>query len=209
MNIILIISILNAIIFLPLIGSMKNMPVPLHFGIDGKPDFFGNKWFLIIFPIMAIIFSLCTYIYRKKLGNTPNMKAENGFFSAFTIFIIGLGYTAYLESIGGGNLSGKIVSYYITFGLGLLMIYMGIFMKNLKQNKFFGIKTKYTLHSENVWNRTHALGSKTGIISGILLVISGALAFTFDTLIIAFIGLILAIILSAFVPMIYSKVIHT
>lgn len=204
-KILLIISILNTLIFLPLIGSMKDVPVPLHFGINGKPDSFGNKWWLIIFPIMAVIFSLCTYIYKKKLGDTPNLKAENGFFSAFNFFTIGLGYAAYLESIGGGNMSGRIISYYIIFGIGLLMIYMGALMKNLQQNKFFGIKTKYTLNSKEVWNRTHALSSKTGIAGGILLIVSGIIAFALDMLIIAFIGLILAIILSAFVPMIYSK----
>lgn len=204
-KILLIISILNTLIFLPLIGSMKDVPVPLHFGINGKPDSFGNKWLLIIFPVMAVIFSLCTYIYRKKLGDTPNLKAENGFFSAFTMLTIGLGYAAYFESIGGGNMSGRIVSYYIIFGLGLLLIYMGALMKNLKQNRFFGIKTKYTLSSKEIWNRTHALGSKTGIAGGILLIVSGIIAFALDMLIIAFIGLILAIILSAFVPMIYSK----
>ncbi len=204
-KIILIISTLNTLIFLPLIGSMKDVPVPLHFGINGKPDSLGNKWLLIIFPIMAVIFSLCTYIYRKKLGNTPNIKAENGFFLAFNFFTIGLGYVAYLESIGGGNMSSRIVSYYIIFGLGLLMIYMGALMKNLKQNRFFGIKTKYTLNSKEVWDRTHALSSKMGIVSGILLIVSGIIAFNFDMLIIAFISLILAIILSAFIPMIYSK----
>lgn len=204
-KILLIISILNTLIFLPLIGSMKDVPVLLHFGINGKPDSFGNKWLLIIFPVMAVIFSLCTYIYRKKLGNTPNLKAENGFFSAFTMLTIGLGYAAYLESIGGGNMSDRIVSYYIIFGLGLLLIYMGVLMKNLKQNRFFGIKTKYTLSSKEVWNRTHILGSKLSIVGGILLIVSGIIAFALDMLIIAFIGLILAIILSAFVPMIYSK----
>ncbi len=204
-KILLIISILNMLIFLPLIGSMKDVPVPLHFGINGKPDSFGNKWLLIILPIMAVIFSLCTYIYRKKLGDTPNLKAENRFFSAFTMLTIGLGYAAYLESIGGVNMSGRIVSYYIIFGLGLLLIYMGTLMKNLKQNRFFGIKTKCTLNSKEVWNKTHILASKAGIAGGILLIASGIIAFTLDMLVIAFIGLILAIILSAFVPMIYSK----
>lgn len=185
---------------------MKDVPVPLHFGFDGTPDLFGNKWLLIIFPLMAVFLTVCIYIYRKKIGNNPNIKAENGFFYAFTALTIGLGYAVYLESIGGGKLSGQIVSYYIVFGLGLLMIYTGILMKNIKQNKFFGVRTKYTLKNEQVWNKTHKLSSKMGIIGGSLIIFCGVLSLLiFNTLLISIIGLIMAIILFAFIPIIYAR----
>lgn len=71
-KILLIITIINAAIFLPFIGILKSFSVPFHYGINGNPDYFGNKWFLTVFPLMAFIFALCTYIYRKKLGQTPN-----------------------------------------------------------------------------------------------------------------------------------------
>ena len=50
--------------------------------------------------------------------------------------------------------------------LGFLFIVLGFFLRKAKRNWFFGIRTPWTLSSENVWQKTHELGSKLFIISG-------------------------------------------
>ena len=48
-------------------------------------------------------------------------------------------------------------------------------MQQCKPNFFIGIKTPWTLSSEEVWRKTHRLGSKIMMIGGIVIMISAFL----------------------------------
>ena len=53
----------------------------------------------------------------------------------------------------------------------LLFFITSILLKNSKQNYFIGIRNPWTLHSEIVWDKTHAFASKLfQIVSGFCLV---------------------------------------
>jgi len=56
--------------------------------------------------------------------------------------------------------------------IGLLMIVIGNYLGKLKRNFFIGIKTAWTLSSENVWNKTHRLASRLFIIWGLGLIVA-------------------------------------
>jgi len=49
---------------------------------------------------------------------------------------------------------------------------LGNYFKVIKQNYFLGIKTPWTLESEEVWKLTHILAGKLWIVGGLLIVIS-------------------------------------
>ena len=51
------------------------------------------------------------------------------------------------------------------------MFYTGVVLQKSKRNWIIGIRTPWTLSSDYVWGRTHALGGKLFKISGILSVI--------------------------------------
>ena len=48
---------------------------------------------------------------------------------------------------------------------------LGNYFKVIKQNYFLGIKTPWTLESEEVWKLTHILAGKLWIVGGLLIVI--------------------------------------
>jgi uncharacterized membrane protein len=48
---------------------------------------------------------------------------------------------------------------------------LGNYFKVIKQNYFLGIKTPWTLESEEVWKLTHILAGKLWILGGLLIVI--------------------------------------
>lgn len=56
--------------------------------------------------------------------------------------------------------------------MGSLFAVMSILIKNAKQNYTIGIRTPWTLYSERVWDKTHALGAKLFLGSGILSICS-------------------------------------
>ena len=45
---------------------------------------------------------------------------------------------------------------------------MGGFLKTAKRNWFIGIRTPWTLSNDKVWDKTHQLGSKLFMASGII-----------------------------------------
>jgi uncharacterized membrane protein len=60
--------------------------------------------------------------------------------------------------------------------IGLMMIILGNYFGKLKRNFFVGIRTPWTLSSENVWNKTHRLGGRLFMIWGLALILAPWLA---------------------------------
>ncbi len=51
---------------------------------------------------------------------------------------------------------------------GVLFYFTGVLVQKAKRNYFIGIRTPWTLSSEKVWDRTHAIGGKLFKAAGIL-----------------------------------------
>jgi uncharacterized membrane protein len=86
-------------------------------------------------------------------------------------------------------------------GMGLLFVVLGNFMGKLTKNFFVGIRTPWTLASDEVWLRTHRLAGKLFVLSGIGLFISGLVGG-------GAIVLVVAIAIAAGIPVGYSYVLY-
>ncbi|HVC36929.1 MAG TPA: SdpI family protein [Gammaproteobacteria bacterium] len=60
--------------------------------------------------------------------------------------------------------------------IGLLFVILGNYMGKLRKNFFIGIRTPWTLASDEVWVRTHRLGGWLFVAGGLAIVITGVLA---------------------------------
>lgn len=155
--------------------SYSSLPatVASHWNIQGQVDGWINREFhVIFFPALLIgIYLLMNFIPRLD----PRKERYQQFAAVYLIIrnlvisalaIIFLAATAY-------NLGYNINIAVITAStIGMLMIIMGNYFGKLKRNWFIGIRTPWTLSSENVWNKTHRLGGKVFMIWGFLLIIT-------------------------------------
>lgn len=57
-------------------------------------------------------------------------------------------------------------------GVGLLIAVLGNFFGKVTRNFFVGIRTPWTLASEEVWLRTHRLGGKLFVLAGLAMFVS-------------------------------------
>ena len=57
--------------------------------------------------------------------------------------------------------------------MGAFFAFMGNIMHSLKPNYFAGIRTPWTLESEETWRQTHQLGGKLWFVGGIVIAITG------------------------------------
>lgn len=74
-------------------------------------------------------------------------------------------------------------------------------MGKVRKNFFIGIRTPWTLASDEVWSRTHRLGGKVFVLTGIFMIVNIFVRFPGQTLVVA-------IVAAALIPVIYSYVIY-
>ncbi len=156
-----------------------------HWNFYGQPDRWTSKtasaWGLPgVISLMYVMFLALPYLDPKK-----ERYAE--FDRVYTIFKNLMLSVMLLVMAAGGlyNLGYNVpINYVIPGIIGLLMIVLGNYFGKLKQNWFVGIKTPWTMSSENVWNKTHRVGGYFFMVLGLLIIITpflpriwGAVAF--------------------------------
>lgn len=177
--------------------------IPSHWNSQGEIDSYSGKDFTVFFfpGLMLGIYLLMLIIPRfdplKK--NYPSFAPAYYWVRvAFIVFFAAL-YLFTIWTALGGSLN---INYFMIPAMSLLFIVMGIFLPRIKKNYFVGIKTPWTLASEETWDKTHALGGKLFILTGA----AGLLGLLFEGKAMwIMISLVIAAVIIAFV---YSYIIY-
>ncbi len=173
--------------------------VPSHWNIKGEVDAWSSKNFTVLFyPCLTLgIYLLMTFIplIDPLRRNYLKFTATYFWFRTVLVFFFVLLYLYTLWSALGEALN---INYFIMPAISLLFIVIGIFIPKMKKNYFVGIRTPWTIHSEEVWNKTHQFGGKFFIVAGLIALCS--LFFPEHS----FPIVITAILVAAFIPVIYS-----
>ncbi len=146
--------------------------VPIHWNAAGKADNYGSRAMgAFLFPGiiigMYLLFLVLPYLDPKKDRYQQFSKVYHIFKGFIVVFMTAIYFVASLNALGY-NIP---VSLYIPGLVGLLFIIIGNYMAKIKPNWFIGIRTPWTLSSEEVWNKTHRVGGKIFILGGVLMMI--------------------------------------
>ena len=156
--------------------------VPIHWNAAGEPDNYGSRALgAFLFPAiiigMYVMFLFLPLIDPKK-QRYDQFKKVYHIFKTILLFVFTVIYF-----IASFNALGFFVpiEIWIPVLIGLLFIVLGNYMSKIKPNWFVGIKTPWTLSSEEVWNKTHRVGGKVFIASGFLFLITPFIPLIFKT----------------------------
>ncbi|MFZ5391351.1 MAG: SdpI family protein [Patescibacteria group bacterium] len=171
--------------------------VASHWNFAGQVDGWSSKQVhsLLLPGLMLgiyILFLVMPYLDPKKERYQEFAKVYQIFKSLMLTVLLIIYLAATLYNVGYDINIGLIVA----TSVGLLMIILGNYMGKIKKNWFVGIRTPWTLSSENVWNKTHRVGGWMFIIFGLAIIlapnlpanlalyvfIGGALLATFGTM---------------------------
>ena len=151
--------------------------IPTHIGINGKPDQYGSKYFLIIFPIVATLVGgtmLLVARYGKVSDNYKKYMLLTGVIIealfAATVLIFSIYAISYTEDTPAFDISKVILLI-----MGVLFIVLGNFLPKIEKNRTLGIKTKWSMYNEVTWQKTHRFAGFASIIMGFLLLITSLL----------------------------------
>ncbi len=176
--------------------------IPTHWNLQGEVDDYTAKpWGVAILPLAAIlvfvVMRLIPVISPKGFRTDKFMDVINVFTVAMVGFMCGVAVLVLLEANG----QDVRINEMIFAGVGLLFIVLGNYMGKVRKNFFIGIRTPWTLASDEVWSRTHRLGGKVLILIGVFMILNGFVHFSER-------WLIAAIMITALVPVVYSFVIY-
>ncbi len=162
-------------IYLAFIWNTLPQKVPLHWNIQGQIDRFGDKYELILIPILLplliyLIFLIVPFIDPKNKIKNMGKKYYNIkilltlFMSILALFIM---FSVKNQSLSNPNI--------IVLIIGVLYIVLGNYFKTIRPNYFIGIRTPWTLENETVWKETHKFSGKIWLPGGILIICSSLL----------------------------------
>lgn len=147
--------------------------VPSHWNMAGEVDGYSSRTFHVLFFPSLILFLYIIMSFAPALDPRPESykKFQNiyeGFRWLMVGFLILLYVATTLFALGYPLSIGKIVR----FALGLLLAFIGNYFGKIKHNYTFGIKTPWTLASEEVWNKTHRVSGPLWVIAGLIWMLS-------------------------------------
>jgi uncharacterized membrane protein len=159
-------------------------PMASHWSANDQVDGSTSKfWGVFMMPVMSLgmlaLFLLIPSIDPLKANIAKFRPTFNVFILLLILF---LGYLWALTILWNLGRTDFKMSLALLPALGLLFIFIGLLLRKSSRNWFIGIRTPWTLSSDQVWDETHRIGSVLFIASGILAMagsLFGRLAFWF------------------------------
>ena len=174
-------SILSLITIITLLGlsgyAWLNLPsdaqIPVHWNMAGEVDRYASKLHgLFIVPAIVGAVSLLFRYLPKFEPRRKNLEQSLGLFAVSWVMMlivlsvahsasifIALGYLFPIESA-------------ITIAVAFTLIMIGNFLGKSKSMFFIGVRTPWTLSSEQSWNKSNRLFGKIMVVVGLATIIS-------------------------------------
>jgi len=174
------------------------------FDLHGNPTRTMVKWaFWLLYGGMSLILPIVIKLARNLDPRKANYALFESTFQLsrwavvlFIHFIFGFGIAYNL----GYQVSMNMV---VSVGIGIFWIIMGNVMGRIRFTYYMGIRTPWTLASEEVWRKTHRFGGKCWFVGGLVMII--AAFFPAAYFLVTFIPVLL---LSTIIPTIYSYMLY-
>ena len=147
--------------------------VPSHWNMAGEVDGYSSRTFhVLFFPSMTLFLYIFMSFAPILDPKSENYKKFQSVYEGFRYFMVGFLMLLYmattLYALGYPLSMGKIVR----FAIGLLLVFIGNYFGKIRHNYTFGIKTPWTLASEEVWNKTHRISGPLWVVSGLIWMLS-------------------------------------
>jgi uncharacterized membrane protein len=177
-------------------------PVPTHWNIAGEVDGWTAKpmgvW---IFPLITLGLAVVMLVLPAISPRGFRLDAARRSYDIVLFLLVGFMVVVEAFSYRAALSGGSSITQAIPVMLGLLLIGLGNYLGKFPKNFFVGIRTPWTLASDQVWNRTHRLAGFLFMAAGVLVILSGF----FNTPSWVFVS---AIVTAAVVPAVYSLLLY-
>lgn len=149
--------------------------IPMHWNMEGKIDRMGDKFpGAFILPLIILAMPVLMGVLPKIDPKRANYKLFGNSYYAIKLYtiliLVCINLFILFTSLGFSVLR---MDTFIKIMVGVLIAVLGNVMPKLKQNYFAGIKTPWTLASEEVWFAVHRIAGIMWFAAGVLMIILG------------------------------------
>ena len=156
-------------------------PMPSHWGINGQVDGYASKPVAaLLLPCINLAFTALMLVLPRIDPKFARYDEETKASLRRTFAAMRLAVTLYLSFLALVVVATPLypairIPTVIGSGAGLLLMVLGNLMTKLRPNWFFGIRTRWTLESRDIWIKTHRLGGRLMMAGGVCILIFGLL----------------------------------
>ena len=173
--VVLLICIVGTVVFLILSPDK----IPVHYNFAGEVDRIGSKYENVIFPLFSIgmgLFFLLMAKGQRKKGEKTNEKILLIAGVCTLIFFTLLGFYFMLKGLRYDPEAAPRVSYdnvtrFVSIGVGVLLVVLGNIMPKMRRNALFGLRTKWSMANDTVWQKSQRFGGIASVIAGFAMMI--------------------------------------
>lgn len=218
-----IMLIVAAISLIAAAAAMNFLPdvVPINYNVVGEVGGMGTKYWLFVFPLIAVVAAVVWSIYikasEKKLSTADEKTAARMNNNGRVLYVVLLAYevfvlvgqtvmTIHLVSMGeenGGAMPAGLSSV-LCVALGVLYVVVGNIIPKARLGAVLGVRTRWSMKNDKVWHYSNRFGGGMLFAAGVL-IIAEALIFRGMTVLYIMLG-ILAVAVAATV--IYSYCVY-
>jgi uncharacterized membrane protein len=179
-----ILTIASLLVVLALVGTgvmvASSLPadatLPVHWGLDGEADRFADKWTALLLPsaITAVVSTLFFFLPSVEPRQQGLERSRGLYFwgwSAMLLMAVAIQFALVSEALSWDVSASRVIA----GSLGVLLILTGNQLGKSRSMYTVGIRTPWTLASEDVWIKTHRLGGKLMVAAGLVSVLASAL----------------------------------
>lgn len=196
----------TAICLLPILAGLavyNRLPeqIPTSFGLDGTPSDWSSRAFAVFgLPCIMAALNLFLHLVVAKDPKRANVGiAMKTICLWLTPVLTVLLYTLTVSAALGYDARVETL---IPCLMGMLLILVGNYLPKTRQNRTMGIRVKWTLGSEENWNRTHRMAGFLWVVGGFVFLLLSLLGTWTHWRLTAFLTVIIAL------PMLYSWQLH-
>jgi uncharacterized membrane protein len=183
-------------------GLPDGMPLPTHWNLAGEADGFSDKWTALLMPAgITAALSLLSYFLPLLEPRGKSLERSQGLYLASWIAVLLVGvvieFIVVAVALGWPVPVGAV----LVGAMGATLVLIGNQLGKSRSMYFIGIRTPWTLASEEVWIKTHRLGGKLAVGGGAAMVVAAMLPIRWGLL-----GAVAlaVIVVTAAVPVLYS-----
>ena len=185
-------------------GSMlpETIRLPIHWDLFGQPDRFAGKWVALLMPAGIIAMaSLLFYFLPAIEPRKEGLARSQGLYLWGWLALLLMGGVIELALLSTAFGWGIRTLHLIAGGVGVVLMLIGNQLGKSRSMYLIGLRTPWTLASEEVWIKTHRLCGKLMVAGGLAMVATALLPVPSGLLATVCAAVILV---SAGVPILYS-----
>lgn len=145
--------------------------LPIHWDYNGNPNGFAGKWTALLVPAgMTAAVSLLFYLLPAIEPREQHLQRSQGLVLAAWAGLLIVMALIDLTVVGGALHWAISVQVLMLVGVGLMYVLIGNKLGKSRSMFLVGIRTPWTLSSEEVWIKTHRLAGKLTMAAGLIMI---------------------------------------